>query len=259
MPSKLLRISSHDKINGSDSNTDFTVSLQNSDIAKDIVGISLVSLSFTNAAYNVDTSNNTFKFRVASVGTDATVSVPIGQYTTLQLMTQLQTELNSYHLTNLTSETVTITQDPITNKITINSTPGVDLTTYYNLADGNAMATLLGIGTTSPATSSFTFSDLPDLVGLRVVSLHSRSLANSNMVDAQGLVVNSLATIHVDTPFGSNQVYYSQDLNIDQNLFSRSGRNLTTIDIRLRNPLRDGAIVDLHGHELCAVFRIYYP
>ena len=256
MPFKLLRITSNDKyIPDSKTNSDFTVYLKEEYQTQEVKNITVYNAIVPNIFYNVvgsasnGTINNIFSY-LENGQSASTVVVPEGQYLLADFLSALQTALNA----DLVSGSVLITLDNVTKKIVFTFTGTTVI--IYNLSDGNLMASLLGLTTTTADLGSITMNSVPDLSGLNEVYIHSKELADANLVDGdRGSISVVCAVSFSDAPFGTYAHYQATEYSNNRILYPDT-RNITKISIRLRD--NKGNVLDIGTHDLSLIVKMEY-
>ena len=243
---KLLRISSRDRDNKTDSTSDFYVNVNNIkqlQIARSVV---IKQVTLPNTMYNIDANNNTFTYNIASSPTS--VQIAVGQYITSTLITALQTAAAAVGLA--------ITQNTITQKLEFTNTTNIE---YLDISE-NPMAEVLGIeyGAGSVGdVAAFNATGLLDLVGIKNIFVESRSLGEDNLIQTNAKTQNIIAVVPMTTAFGEVEQYLSPHATIDDvDSDAHGGHNKQKIDISLRDS--DNNIVDLNGHHVELILKIYY-
>lgn len=243
---KLLRISSKDRDVLSDSTSDFHVNVNNVkelQIAKSIV---VKQITIPNVFYNITSRNNSFTYNIAS--TPTTVSIAEGQYTVTTLIAALEAAAVGI--------TLTITQDTTTLKLSFTSATAVE---FLDI-DSSSIAEVLGIeyGTGSGAdVTVYTATGLPDLSGHQNVFVESTTIGTSNLIRTNGVTSHTIAVVPITVPFGVVEQYVSQHTEIDDvDVDAINGKDHSHIDIRLVD--HDGNTMDLNGHHVSIVFKVYY-
>lgn len=112
----------------------------------------LLEFSFSNNLYNVNNNNN--KVYVAEGVTNHTITLTNGYYTFSELATLLQTEMN-----DLFSDTISVTYNDNTNKLTISSTGTFGFKFATNTL--NSARHLLGFNEVDQSLASSQTSDIP--------------------------------------------------------------------------------------------------
>ena len=237
---KDLLISSLDKTNYADSNSRFIFKFGERYELQNIKSITLKGLLVPNVFYNIrdgtnGKQNNTLI--ITETGQpDAVITIPEGQYTISDFMTELKNQLDA----NLTSGVSTVTQNLINKKINISfSVTTVILKSNLN---GSTMGSVLGLKNTTTALLNHIMDYMPNLNGYDIVYVHSQELANKNAESDSGTIsVLGYATFD-KTPFGG----YSYLAVNDDTLFNivyKEYRNISTIGITLRDD--QGTFLDI--------------
>jgi hypothetical protein len=257
---KLLRISSYDKIAGS--NSDFKVTLNNASFVQNVRGVVLKSVSFKHVFPNIYEGNNTFLFGYNSELLSITLDPAWYDGTSFQ--EALEVKINA--LPEVVNQvTVTLEVDPplassYNKKLKFDA--GADTIMLMNLEDGNTMALECGILTTTDYQNSHIADSIPDLGGLQTVYICSSALAGANSAASSsgGENVPIITEIPINNCFGSTISYRAFDDDLEAIIYPNK-RQLTEIDIALCT--RTGEILDLAQHDLTLMFKIvpstYFP
>lgn len=250
----LIRVSSEDKQpNLSQSNSQFVANLtQNGGYVDNVSGISVKVASVPNVFYNVPDDSNFLVFRDSGApGVDKGVFITVGQYNVNQLCTALATAINSA----ITAGIVTVTLDPITQKLVFTSTT-VNIQIMY---DNSSIYDIIGLTQNSLSNLVVTMDSPVNLTGETEVFVHSSVIARARLTEADGnfsvLAVISLTGV----PFGSYAQYQSNDEGLDYIAYEplQSARTLQQIDITLRN--RNGKILVLPNNFFFSIIlQAYY-
>ena len=268
MNHNLVRVSSDFKMLPTMSNSNFAVAYNNTQLMQGITSVVMNSCDIPNVFPNInntgynftDSGNNVFLFTDKD-GNLQTVSVPTGQYTITQLLAVINNFIASLPAPYTPANGVTLTLNPITNKIQVNNNTAGQL---FGLPASNSAFTMKPyIGLTSSitivGTSSASLQDLPNLAGIQEVYITSQKVSNfSNLVVADGIVYPLILNVQIDVPFGQFAHYKAQNPEIDDIEYSSitQGINLQTIDIQLRD--RWGNILDLQGLPFNLIFKAYH-
>jgi hypothetical protein len=250
-----LKVSSHDAIiNSSKGDNDFVVSAT-SDILQRVVGLRVRSVAFRNTFNNITDNNNKFVFDIDGVG-PAVFNIPPGYYNITEFLQAVEDRLNA--VPSLVGSTVVI--DPFTNKITITTPVGIKWAPNDRKREqSNPLSDILGFNPYQTDYTSFntiqTALGLPTLAGPINLNVYSRSLAENTYIDADSKnLLNILTSVPIHTPYGTAEIYESSSDNIDLIKY-RSPRDLTTIDIRLRD--NRGYLLD-YSDEIVIVLELFY-
>ena len=237
---------------GSRSSSDFTYSLGES---LEVSNVAIKSVSMVNAEYNVKSGHNVLLVNIG--GGDLTLTVPAGQYSINQLITELQTSLQS-----LIGGTVTIVLNATTNKIEITSTTPVR---FNQNSITSPVAKLIGLSNqsiTSPSNvyfpqvvqTSIFAPYLPNLNGANNYHILSSTLGQGK----GSLLKNNdkrpiIVTIPANVDFGEVINFEVNEIHLNQRHFNRP-INIQDIDIRVLDD--DNEIVDLGGTDIEIVLQI---
>ncbi len=240
---KLLRINSGSRSANSASTSDFTVNYPNVQVLAKIVSIVVKHVSFPNVFYNINSSNNEFKYTV-NASPVQTITVPEGEYTLAQLISYIEGIWGA-------GIAGTITQDPQTFKLTFASD-------YSIVLIESSLLPVLGvptggIGEPSPYTAPFT----PQLQGVQHVHIASKVLSKgNNFIEANTRQeVPIVAMIPNDVPFGAVKHYETKHEQLDV-INYESEVNLQSIDIKLFDG--KGNLLDLQGEDCTIILKVYY-
>jgi hypothetical protein len=232
---KLIRISSKDRVSGT--NTNFVCSLGYEDLAVHRVRkATLVSCIFNNNEYNVNGNNNTLTYEIN--GAPLTLVVPEGQYSTSTLIAYIQAQQPLF---------TAITQDTTNYKLSFTTA-----TTCQIFSSG--LGEYIGFTEDSTTAITITADNIPNLNGLDAVLIKSDKLANGNMLDSKQNEDSVFAVVPVDVSFGLQNVYHDTGLS-ESSHTTFAPRNLSSIDIELTN--QRGEPVDIQG-EVVLVLKAYY-
>ena len=232
--SKIIRITSEDQdTSQSESNGEFTCVLKDTTLTQRVKGYTVQQVWADNVYYNISAGtagqmaqNNTINI-TETTGYDGDVSIAEGQYSVTQFMAAWITALDA----KLTGTTTAIVQDPVTNKVTLTFTGNtVALNTDYPA--GNLT---FGFNAAVAAAASWTAPYLPKLGGLKELYVHSKTVSNGNLIDADFGSISTLACVSFhDVPYGSTGYLQTSDTDLYSVTYP-SPRNLSTIKIQLRD------------------------
>jgi hypothetical protein len=243
--SRLLRISSKDRSSQSPSQYNIDFNTNDNDLHQ-IKRITLKSVVIPNTQYNITQHNNVLY--LPSTLTDAThYEISVGQYTIVELITALK-EVIDY---NIAPETIDITQDCLTHKLTFALTDG-----YMNVIKSmNPMAYVLGIEKDEVNVNSYSCDNLPNLSGLNHIYISSQSLSNhTQMITHDKKKQNVFADITMKVCFGQTQ-YTDEDTNSLDYVVFHSHKNISRLDIKLMD--EHNHELELNGRDWTLVFRVY--
>jgi hypothetical protein len=257
---KLVVLSSDDKDSGSNSNSDFVVSLKEEYYTQNVLKVYVKDVVVPNVFPNIrgdsygTSSNNLLKIDQQGVGI-VDVVVPEGQYVISTLgvppPNDLLVVLKGLIDVAIAPETVSITVDSITNKLLFTfSSPDFKL----GIAD-SPMNDVLGLGVETPVYSAaITASSLPDLSGYPMVYVHSKKLAEANAIDGDfGLISVAESVSLVDAPYGSYAYRQNNDDELSAILYDNI-RNLNRIQITLRDV--KGNKLDIGTFSMTVIFKV---
>lgn len=234
-----LVINSEDRVNYlTTTTTNFRVNLQNP-INQRIVGYGLKSAVIPRSLYNIPVIRNTFTFfdGVANY----TVTVPAGNYTMTELLTQIQTLLNA-----LGPNTFTLTYSNLSGKTTWATTgPPMIINPTLDTSQGSILYKLgflpgvayTGVNITSPNVADITGIKTA-FIKIKQLTQYIRNTTNSMMnfkVDLDGQFG--------DIIFYADENKYHQYFNIAQDHLTNQGfYDVTLVD-------EYGIPIDLNGRD----------
>ena len=249
--STLVIVNSLNRLPESNSPTNFLYSIGSS---VEIRELAIKSICIPNTSYNINDTNNKFTFIQSS--TPRTITIPVGQYNTSTLITALTTLIKG------TDAGFTLTQDPLTYKLTYNFSsptqiyvsPQQALPIYFGF---NIYLNANAITYPTIAASKIVAPSLPNLTGIKNYYIASRTLAmGTNCLLYNGVKnLAVIASIPNDVPFGSVNFYTPTDILLDLKQYS-SKQNIQTFDIVVLDS--NFNIVDLNGADIELVFKLYY-
>lgn len=260
---KLVVISSDDKDSISNSNSDFVVTLKEKYYTQNILKVMIKDIVVPNAFPNIrgeefgSSQNNIFYLRDELGNLTPPIEIPQGQYviSTLgtpppnDLLTVLQDAINAV---SPPTQVITITIDPITQKINFTTT-GLQI----NFVDSSLSTLNDVLGITGPLSStslSLNSQGLPDLSGYPMVYIHSKRLAEANGIDGDfGLISVAEGVSLVDAPFGSYAYRQNNDDELSTVLYD-APRNLNRIQITLRDV--KGNKLDIGTFQMTIIFKV---
>lgn len=232
--------------------------------------VSFISVVFSNTAYNILDStysdqSNVFRFGSAYYDLGHDLKIAKGYYNSTQLMKTIQDAMNALFVSNGFSETVAITQDPISNLVTVTYNSGI-LDAIFSLLDnqttnGYSVWKLLGFQlpvqstSTSPGTVTYTAPNVPNLAGLKQAYLRSSTLSPGNEFDEKGKLSDVSINIPVTAPFGSLNVWECKVDKLCEIIYS-TPRNFQQIDFALVD--EDGSVIELNGSTVRIELKIFF-
>jgi len=198
-----LRISSKERNSGDP--YDFVARFGNDIKLDNITEIHLMQASIPNIGNNVsaDIGNNVFTY-TGSVSGPQQVLFTDAFYTTTQIITRLESEINLA----IAPSTISVTQDATTGKITFTIT-GAETITYANTGLNFTLGFTESIGPIGAVSAQA----LPTLNGSTLFYIHSTNMSNNNTLLYQN---------------------YTGNENLDRIVFGKNGRSLRSIGITLR-------------------------
>ena len=254
MSSQLIRIDSQDKSTSSVSNSNFRVNLGNAYRSAPVTRIVLKQIQFPNNFYNVRTGVDDVLTVQENGQAPFDVTIPQGFWEITDLLTEMKTQIDAGLVGG---STVTITLGNQDKKLLFTFS-GTTAIVYANASGNSTIATNLGILQTTPGMSTnITGNAIPSLEGLTEVFLISDTLAPLHTREYNNNQRNIFASIPITAPFTSQNIYRSQDEELDSIEYPTPGRLIRDIDIRLEN--REGEAVNLsENHDVKIIFKVYY-
>lgn len=256
---KLVVISSDDKDPISESNSDFVVTLKEKYYTQNVLKVYIKDIVCPNVFPNVrgssyGTSQNN-NFVIFDGVSNLSVQVPEGQYVISTLgvppANDLLTVLKNLIDPLIAPESVSITLDPITNKLNFLFSGG---SFNFVSSDLSSMNDVLGITGATTAGTNLNAQSLPDLSGYQMVYIHSKKLAEANGIDGDfGLISVAEGISLNDAPFGSYAYRQNNDDELSSVLYD-APRNLNRIEIVLRDV--KGNKLDIGTFQLTVIFKV---
>ena len=247
---KLLVINSKDKEVGSNSNSDFTIQAQETYLLQGISRIVIVECTVPNLYTNINEDNNILNFK-ESGGPDLQAFIPVGQYNITQLITALESEIESLVTVG---NVPTITLNPISNKLQIDMA-----LTGIELLGTSTISEVIGMVPGENLVNNALQTLLPRIVnlsGVPIVYVHSRVLSSSYGIDAGKGLNNLVVAVPLnEAPFGSYATLLPKDLAVSEIVYD-SPRNITSLDIRLRDS--QGKILDIGNLHMTLIVKLYF-
>jgi len=139
--SKLIRINSHDRnLNLQERNANFTINVPSySREFSQILACQVVSAHLPHVFYNVPEGQNNFTFIIDATSTTATITIPEGQYSVDQFLSEFEARIDAVLLATYGATTTTV--DDKTFKVEITFPTNITFQTKDNW-----IATKLGFG-----------------------------------------------------------------------------------------------------------------
>lgn len=252
---KLLRISSEDRLSGQ-TNSNFSVGLNNSPFVQQVQATVLKSVSFKNVFPNIFSGNSIWSYEYG--GTPSSILLPTAWY-----------NFNDF----IISTNALLAADPvITGSVVLSAVvdpPGssaAENTKILFTSDlplrlfgkevGNIMGDVLGLPSLYDETGLVTIAPyLPDLGGIPVVYLCSNVVAgvNTSASSNDGESISVITEIPINVAFGQ-QVYYQANDSTLETITYQNKRQMTSVEIQLCT--RSGAVLDLQQNSLTCLFRL---
>ena len=179
--------------------------------------LQLNSFKFTNAFYNISSQNNMFYYSLSSnINTILTIQIPVGQYTITNLLSSLNSSLNS---------NIVLSYSNTTFKINFTSSSY----TFIIRSGQNDCLNVLGFSTGTTQSNNTTSTKLINLSGVQVVYLSLSNIKLSSNSSKSSTTSNILESINVDSLIGSTQSYY----NSTNTRYKISDNYFNFIDVKL--------------------------
>jgi hypothetical protein len=269
---KLLVISSEDKDNPTDSNSDFTVTLKESYYTQNVLRVLVKEITVPNVFPNIrgsdygSSQNNVLVVSVA-LQPPITITIPEGQYLLgsvnplLDFVTVLTNQIN----TAIAPATIAINYNELTNKLEF-TMAGADMTIYgtnsippLTTAEAETLITdTIGL----PPQGVLLLNGIPqsapfqvDLSGYQNVYVHSKEVADTHGIDGDSGLIALVDPVSLsDAPFGA---YAYKQENDDElaSIVYEDVRNLSRLRIVLRDNL--GNKLPIGNHTMNIVLKIY--
>ena len=228
---KILVINSKDRISGT--NGDFEV-LFNDSSCQQVIKVLCKDVWIPNLFYNINGGNNTLEFK-QNAQANQIVTVPVGQYSIDQLITQLKASID---IKLIDGATVTITKHPtLYNLIFTFSgavTPTNNNVTFFS--DPSLIADSIGLTSDVGPSSVLSMPSPFNLKGPEYVNIHSPQVAETHGLDggASGYI-SLLETVSLaETAFGTIAHRQNNDDELAMLLYEQP-RNISRIGIVLRD------------------------
>jgi hypothetical protein len=213
----------------------------------------VLSVSFPNVFNNVKESDLTNRLVIltddGSGPIQQSIDIAPGFYSIDDLSASLKIAIDAL----IAPDTVTIATKSSVDQRLVFTVSG-STTISYTTQQGN-LHKLIGITEDSNFLSTYTCDSMTKLQGTTNAYLHSKILAQNNLLDAEGRIFSVAVSVPVRAEFGYWNHFESSDEDLHSVMFE-SPRNLQRINIVLRD--LDGAVLDVGQNELIIVFRVFY-
>lgn len=270
---QLLRVNSANAASNSvgdgRSLTDWVVDLGST--CQQVKRVSFLSCVFTNSAYNIISkgtdTNNTFTFSIDRTGAPDVVQQSLqiteGFYDIDSLMAAVETKIQSFFTAEGLGETLTLTQDSLTNRVSATYGKGIMITSSFSMnpnTDGSkSLWSMMGffpnlnevVLYNVPLVADY----VPSLAGLRQVYLVSDVLASGYQIDEKGKFQNVAINIPVTAPFGGVNVWECKQDSLCEITYP-TPRNLQRVDFKLTD--EDGSVVNLNGSSVKVELKVWF-
>lgn len=253
---KYIRVTNIERSSGTPNN--FQICLGNDPILDKCIEIQLVSASIPNMGYNVSEARGNNIFSVTFLpNTVASITLVDGQYTTAQILTQINTIVPP-------TGTFVATQSALTGKITLTSSSASFVINGSSIfPNTTGINSYLGFTTTSPLGGSlvWTADGRPALYGDTMFYVHSSDLAinatylNNTLSGGGTNDVNGFISIPINVPYNTYQTY--QPIERDRVTFGRYPKSVKNIQFTLRSDF--GRILTLTDNDVVTiVLKMFY-
>ena len=232
---RLLRISSEDKANSSDTNTRFKVDIPPTAKAIDnVCGFSVKYASCPNMFYNVPEGKNVIQFTKQTGGVIYNISFQANQYNITDFLTGLKTRIDNI----ITPDAVTLVLDQF-GRIVFGWSGDAYAFTEADY-EATTMRDIIGLGVDDAQGTFLTVQTMDNpvnLTGESEVYIHSRTLHQSGLTEKDG----NFSVVDViplnNTPYGAvaSITYPNNQLSKINYQPYESKKSLRTIDIVLRD------------------------
>ena len=216
--------------------------------------IALKTVTFRNNVYNILDGVNELTFEASDGVTtvNATVTLPVGQYSVTQFMTELEILINAELIP--IGATIEFELDLVSYKIGYTMTGG----TYISFIDTSSMADIIGLSETTSQVLIGEFQNIPSLGGLTSVTVNIRTklpMTILNRAENDALYTSSIGVVPVNVGFGLLQTYSQPDLQ-DAMLVFTHPYDLTNVQFQIRDP--DGRLLTQQRNDLIIEIMVYY-
>lgn len=206
-----------------------------------------INLPISFYAINSVKANNVFTFDESTGQSDVTVSVPDGNYTIDELITEVQTQMNSGG-----DNTYTLTYDEITQKVNIAS-DGAGGDFSFDLTFSSGLLTLLGFDGTETITGAS--------------NVDGTYVAYTNTIKYVKLYIDNFNSNNVYDPSGVRKVFFKIPINETRNEFQFYSNNdgfkvklnsmLAIKDFKVKLTDAEDNVLDLNGVPFSFDLAIY--
>ena len=228
---KIMVVNSKDRISGS--NSDFEV-LFNDSSCQQVVKVLVRDCFIPNLFYNINNTNNILEFK-QNAEANETVTVPVGQYSIDQLITQLKTSID---VKLIDGAIVTITKHPTLYNLIFTFTgalsPANNTVTFFK--DLSLINDVIGLTSDVGPSTVLSMPSPFNLKGTEFVQIHAPQVAEVHGLDggASGYI-SLLETVSLaETAFGTIAHRQNNDDELSMLLYEQP-RNISRVGIVLRD------------------------
>ena len=250
--SKLIYVRSNDRLpTAGATTTSFRVELGNAANIHRSVRIVLRSAHFANSQFNIRTGvNDTLYWTHNAIDYSAVIGA--GFYDTAAIIVAITAAMDAAMVGP--AVTVTITQDPLTDLLSISWSAASG---FIRTAAALVQNIAFNIGFTSDraAAQPYVSDSTPSLQGLTHCFLRSRELAPANQINSSELIDNVLINIPVTAPYRGINHYEPADDEL-ASINYKTPTDITSVDIELRDEF--DRVLDLRGQPTEFVFKVYF-
>lgn len=239
--SKLIKISSDDRSLTTDGHSKFAVNLHNEDLDK-VSKIVLVSAVLQNTQLNINSNNNTLDYK-DHLAADQSITVPVGNYTLAELITDITTQDAKFG----------ITESTLTGLLSFTYNGGSSFSIYTT----GTINSTVGIMSSSTLTgTTITGSNIPNLNGLDYIQLFSNSLSSNSCIQSDKKNTSLLGIIPcADVSFGDHITYNYNGVSESFIQIYPTVRSINSIDIELKDEENNTIAIT---SPVIMVFKCYY-
>lgn len=250
---KLMVVNSKDRISGS--NSDFEV-LFNDSSCQQVIKVLVRDCFIPNLFYNINETNNTLEFK-QNTEANQIVTIPVGQYSIDQLITQLKTSIDAKLIDGAI---VTITKHQTLYNLIFTFTgavsPANNTITFFK--DPSLICDVIGLTTDVGPSTVLSMPSPFNLKGTEFVQIHSPQVAETHGLDggASGYI-SLLETVSLaETAFGTIAHRQNNDDELAMLLYEQP-RNISRVGIVLRD--ESGVRLQLPDNAyITVILKIYF-
>jgi hypothetical protein len=245
MESRLIRISSRDRISGT--TTDFRVNLRNVSYCQNVQRVVVKDVELGNFFYNISEYNNVIHFKTNNGDISNLFSLPLGNYSFELFKTAFTSKFNSVGV----AITDFIT-DPITGVLHFTTDVPIDI----DITAGNMYETL-GLTSNRTNITSFIGDEPLNMNSLSSVYIHCKEIAQTNLISSNGQTQPILDVIPLNSlsPYSFINHHGSDGVEMDDITYSKP-RSINDISIQIKDS-RD-RILNNNGKHIVIILKLYF-